>query len=136
VKNFSSAQKLQIGIIFAVPIVFFVCFLFVDTLVFISQLSGPCRLYATTGILCPGCGATRSMSALFAGEFSRSLRCNPLVIFSCVVGGGFYLEILLNFFGKTKKIVPRNKFFVIGTLVSFFVFYVARLFFPFLAPPM
>ena len=37
-----------------------------------------CLFYETTGLLCPGCGATRSAQALSAGDWSGALRNNVL----------------------------------------------------------
>jgi hypothetical protein len=37
-----------------------------------------CMLYATTGILCPGCGSQRALYHLFHGHLATALRCNLL----------------------------------------------------------
>jgi hypothetical protein len=36
-----------------------------------------CPFHALTGLLCPGCGMTRSMIAFFTGHFTWSLQFNP-----------------------------------------------------------
>lgn len=39
-----------------------------------------CWLYTTTGLQCPGCGATRALHALLHGDLPRALRLNALVV--------------------------------------------------------
>ena len=39
-----------------------------------------CPLHACTGLLCPGCGATRALAALVHGNLVQALVLNPLVI--------------------------------------------------------
>ena len=41
-----------------------------------------CALYATTGLLCPGCGGLRAMHQLSHGHFLMALRCNPILVLS------------------------------------------------------
>lgn len=39
-----------------------------------------CWLYQTTGLKCPGCGATRALHALLKGDFLAAWRQNPLFV--------------------------------------------------------
>ncbi|MFO1460725.1 MAG: DUF2752 domain-containing protein [Verrucomicrobiota bacterium] len=39
-----------------------------------------CWLYQTTGIQCPGCGATRAVHALLNGRIQEAFRLNGLVV--------------------------------------------------------
>lgn len=39
-----------------------------------------CPIFAWTGLLCPGCGATRALAALVAGRPVEALRSNALVV--------------------------------------------------------
>jgi Protein of unknown function (DUF2752) len=39
-----------------------------------------CWLYQTTGIKCPGCGATRALHALLNGDLQTAWRQNPLFV--------------------------------------------------------
>lgn len=40
----------------------------------------PCTLYQATGLLCAGCGGTRSLGHLVHGRIGPALRCNALFI--------------------------------------------------------
>lgn len=55
-------------------------FFFVDpsSVVFLPR----CPLYTTTGIYCPGCGATRALHELLRGHWLAALRLNALFILS------------------------------------------------------
>lgn len=41
----------------------------------------PCLFHASTGLLCPGCGTTRSLTALVHGDVAGALSFNPLIYF-------------------------------------------------------
>jgi hypothetical protein len=45
-----------------------------------SRFYPACPIYQYLGILCPGCGATRALSALLRGRFTEALRLNPLFL--------------------------------------------------------
>lgn len=38
----------------------------------------PCPVHAATGLLCPGCGSTRMLSALAGGDLGTAWRQNPM----------------------------------------------------------
>lgn len=38
-----------------------------------------CPIHTSTGLLCPGCGATRALEALVHGHLAQALALNPLV---------------------------------------------------------
>ncbi len=40
----------------------------------------PCPFHVLTGLLCPGCGSTRTLYAIGRGEWSRALGQNPLLV--------------------------------------------------------
>lgn len=50
-----------------------------------SSLYPPCPIHQFTGLLCPGCGATRALAALTRGHLIEALQLNPLAIvaFAC-----------------------------------------------------
>ncbi|ADW67519.1 DUF2752 domain-containing protein [Granulicella tundricola] len=39
-----------------------------------------CPIHALTGLLCPGCGATRALSALLHAHLTQAWHLNPLII--------------------------------------------------------
>ena len=39
-----------------------------------------CPIHAMTGLLCPGCGATRALAALLHADLPTALRLNPLAV--------------------------------------------------------
>jgi hypothetical protein len=41
----------------------------------------PCLFHASTGLLCPGCGTTRSLTALIHGDVVGAFAFNPLIYF-------------------------------------------------------
>ena len=49
----------------------------------------PCFFSTRLGIYCPGCGGSRSVSALLHGEFLKAVWYHPLVPYGAVIGGGF-----------------------------------------------
>jgi len=44
-----------------------------------------CFFYKTTGLLCPGCGASRSMHQLLHGHLATAFRFNPVLVVSLPV---------------------------------------------------
>lgn len=47
-----------------------------------------CWLYQTTGLQCPGCGATRAVHALLNGQFREAFHLNALVVLALPLVGG------------------------------------------------
>lgn len=41
----------------------------------------PCLFHAATGLLCPGCGTTRSLTALIHGDVAGAFAFNQLIYF-------------------------------------------------------
>lgn len=58
----------------------------------LTDLVPGCILYRLTGLYCPGCGATRALSAFLTGHPVRSFICHPVVDYVAVVGLWFLLS--------------------------------------------
>jgi Protein of unknown function (DUF2752) len=67
-----------------------------------------CPLHAATGLPCPGCGTTRAIEALLAGEWSAALALNPLACAALagVVLFDLYAGIVL--LGRLPRWRPRS----------------------------
>ena len=128
------SRKNKILIAAAIPLlVFLFILLFHGLEVNIFTMMPPCRLYYLFGLMCPGCGGTRSMEALLRGDIFTSFRLNPIVIFGILLGILFYAELIMSIFNKKIKLVPRSMVFLWMTIGLFSVFYVVRHFIPFFA---
>lgn len=51
-----------------------------------------CPFRLLTGLPCPGCGTTRALTALSAGDLSAALSLNPVAVGLAGVGVGFFLS--------------------------------------------
>ena len=128
-----SATTKKILIAAAIPLLVFLFVLIFHGFEFFIFTMPPCRLYYFFGLMCPGCGGTRSAEALFRGDIITSFRLNPIVIFGSLLGMAFYAELIFSIFNKKVKIVPRSMAFLWVTIGLFSVFYVVRHFIPFFA---
>lgn len=93
-----------------------------------------CPFYEITGLYCPGCGGTRSLTALLHGDVLLAFHENPSTPVLLLVIGLFYIERITNLFGKKLRLFPRNLVFwgvCFGMLV---VWDVCRNFVPALMP--
>lgn len=84
-----------------------------------------CLFYETTGLLCPGCGATRSALAVHEGNWSGAIRNNALFAGGLVLGG---IWIVFAAAGERFPAVKGLRFFrfrlwflwaILGALVVF-----------------
>lgn len=96
------------------------------------EVFGMCRVYKYTGLMCPGCGNTRSVTSLMRGDILASLRYNITPFILVVLLLGKYLEWLFSLFGKRIKLLPKNKIFYILIAAFVLTYYIVRNFIPFL----
>lgn len=87
----------------------------------------PCPLHATTGLWCPGCGATRASYLLFKGDVAGALHFNGL----WVVLAPFVLYQAIAFAGEAFGIrwlrrIPLNRPVIGVLLVSIVGFFLVR----------
>ena len=66
-----------------------------------------CSFYSMTGIVCPGCGGTRSVRFLLKGDIIRSFLYHPFVLY-CLCSYIIFMiyEFIKVHFKKFKKIFP------------------------------
>ena len=93
-----------------------------------------CHFYEMTGILCPGCGGTRSFIALMRGDLLTSFRCNPAVLIGLLLLAGVYIENSAELLVKKIKLLPQSRSFWIVTGALFLIWSIARNFIPILQP--
>lgn len=94
----------------------------------------PCFTYSILGIYCPGCGMTRSVTALLHGDILLSLRQNLLVVMGIIIAVLFYAEYAIRAFGKNIRFPIHNVKLIYAFLIFLAVYSVARNFIPQIAP--
>ena len=93
-----------------------------------------CAVYRLTGFWCPGCGNTRCVKALLAGNILLAMRNNLLIPFLLFCLGVLYIENAFALAGKNVNLLPRNFVFWMCVIAFFTIYYVMRNFFPAIAP--
>jgi hypothetical protein len=77
----------------------------------------PCLFHKLTGLYCPGCGGTRSVTSLLHGHPITSIRYNPIVIYGVLIYAWYMISNTIEKLSKhTIKIGMkyRDSYFVIG----------------------
>lgn len=115
-----------------VPLLAVVIFYVRQKLVWLSRFLPECYFYKSTGYLCPACGNTRCIKALFKGHVLEALGYNITVPMLIMIAGMFYVEAVFYSFGKKVRIFPRS-YVLLGVLLgSLPLYYVMRNILPFL----
>ena len=70
-----------------------------------------CPLHALTGLYCPGCGGTRSLTALLHGDFLLAVHENPIVPGLLLFFVLLWAERAGRAFGKQWRLYPRSRKF-------------------------
>lgn len=96
----------------------------------LSELFPPCPFHSATGLLCPGCGNTRSFQALMRGDLLASLRYNAVPLVLLAGGVLLYAEWGTALFGKRRRLLPRSPGFWILFGIGAAVYFVVRNFYP------
>ena len=91
-----------------VPLLAVVIFALRQKLVWLSRFFPECYFYKSTGYLCPACGNTRCIKALFKGHVLEALGYNITVPMLIIIAGMFYVEAVFYSFGKKVRIFPRS----------------------------
>ena len=89
-----------------------------------------CAWYEITGLYCPGCGITRSITALLQGDPLAALRYNaaPFVLGLLLVF--LYIEWGTDLFGTHRRLLPQQPVFWVVLGGVFGIYWVLRNFFP------
>ncbi|MBQ8079604.1 MAG: DUF2752 domain-containing protein [Oscillospiraceae bacterium] len=93
-----------------------------------------CPFYDITGFYCPGCGGTRSLTALLHLHPLLAIHENPSVPVLLVTGILLYAEKVAALFGKPVRIVPRKLAFWLTGFGLLFIWNIARNIIPELMP--
>lgn len=83
---------------------------------------GVCPLRATTGFLCPWCGATRAVHALTQGQWDAALGFNPLVpVLLPVLLAAWSVWVLRSLRGRRTRYLERLPVFfgILGASLGF-----------------
>ncbi|WP_341271457.1 DUF2752 domain-containing protein [Clostridium cellulovorans] len=102
----------------------------------VVKLLPQCTFYEKTSLLCPGCGMTRSILALFRGDILNCLKSNVATMLIVIFGFLKYLELLALSFNKKLFLLPRYPSFYWLGLTLLILYWILRNieFFLFLKP--
>jgi hypothetical protein len=94
---------------------------------FVSGKFLPCWFNLATGLLCPGCGGTRSFYALLRGNVWDSIQYNAFVPSMLLLGVVLYCRLFLNVvLGKSITVLPKDDNWVYALLVVFLGYFILR----------
>lgn len=111
-------------------IIFGIVYFYQNEIDKLTTILPACPIHKYLGVLCPGCGNTRSVRHLLKGDVLNSLKFNITPIFLLLIGILVYVEFTFYVFGKRLKIVPRNRIIWIFTAIVFLLYFVIRNFIP------
>jgi hypothetical protein len=101
-------------------------FIFRNYIISLGTLLPACPSYTYLHIYCPGCGNTRSVQHLLAGDVLGSIKYNPSVVFGILIVILAYLEYLTFVFGNHIKLIPRSRKLWTIILFAFLLFFIIR----------
>ena len=93
-----------------------------------------CPIHALTGLLCPGCGGTRSIKALLQGMGLLAVHENPAAVLLVLAALLWYFEGILQTCGKEIHLLSRKRWFWYSLIGLLLVWAVLRNFIPALMP--
>lgn len=91
----------------------------------ISRFYPPCPFRQFTGLLCPGCGATRAVAALAQGHFAEAVRWNGLAVAVLALCVGWavvaYSRAMLGRYAAWPKVPPVAVTLAVASALMFAV---------------
>jgi hypothetical protein len=78
-----------------------------------------CPIFEATGLLCPGCGATRALAALLRGNLSSAWKLNALIVSLLPFAAAM---AVLRICGKPMRI-PRAAWATLALVTTFFAIF-------------
>lgn len=69
----------------------------------IGRVLPPCFFYQKTGLLCPGCGATRAVQAMRVGDFGQAMQNHAMIVILMFLGVLWVLSEILRGWSPTVK---------------------------------
>ena len=118
-------KTLRAAVVLAPFFILLAVYAFKDFLLSIFRLFSEC-LFHRMGLLCPGCGNTRSFFALLNFDIAESIMYNPDLIILCILFILLWAECAAYLIGREIKLLPRSKWFYIVLLTIFAVYCVLR----------
>lgn len=101
---------------------------------FVADYILSCPVYDLTGLYCPGCGGTRSLTALLHGKILLAFHENPITPLLLLFLLAVYAEQAAKLFGKRIRLYPRSHVFWYTLLGMQLTWAVLRNFIPVLMP--
>jgi hypothetical protein len=103
-----------------------------------NSLTGPCALLHTTGLFCPGCGATRAAYEITQGDVLGALHMNAfftlLVLPAAIVGLAWWIAALSGMKVPQANFSQRAIWTVVGLMALFWIARNVPWFEPYLSP--
>lgn len=109
-------------------------YLLAPLLIAVGKRLPDCPFHQATGLFCPGCGMTRSITAALHGHWLISLRCNILPLAGAVAAALLYLEWAAHALGKRLRTFLHNGKIMAILGAAILIFLLARNCFPALCP--
>ena len=109
----------KIASLFLFVFLFLLCCLFIQW--FGKYVHIPCVFHKLTGLLCPGCGMTRSIIAISNGNLLKAIRYNFLIVLLIPL---FSIYAFYNIYHllEHKKLVSLSKFYPQKLTLFFLIF--------------
>lgn len=103
-----------------------------------TSLTGPCALLHTTGLFCPGCGATRAAYEITQGDVLGAVQMNAfftlIVLPAAVIGLAWWVAAVAGMKVPQANFSQRTIWTVVGLMALFWIARNLPWFEPYLAP--